>query len=162
MERYIEYKLRQIIKEGIANILMSKTLEDGKINLMMTSTLYGAPYSTKPYVLKKYADKKEESFKIDLRELFNDNLILYRDKKSSEVIGYTKDNYKGNNISGSKQIFTINMSSDRLKPSFVRFDFLPNKEKIKIPITISKEEIETIILNKKQEIINSGFDNIFI
>jgi hypothetical protein len=95
MEQYEKYILRQIIKEGITNFLMSKTLEDGKINLLITSTLYGAPYSTKPYVLKNYSNKKEELFKIDLKDLFNDNLIIYRDKKSSKVIAYTKENYKG-------------------------------------------------------------------
>jgi len=40
--------------------------------------------------------------------------------------------------------------------------FFQKKEKIKISITISSEEIKNIILNKKQEIVEFGFDNIFI
>lgn len=134
----IRGQIRKIIREGIANILMSKTLDDGKINLLSHNTLYGAPYSTKPYVLRNYTDKKEEVFKIDLKHLFNDNVIINRDKKASEVVAYLK--------SSGKQIFTINLMSDRLRPSFIRFDCL-NKEKIKIPVTISEKEIEEIILN---------------
>jgi len=148
----IRGQIRKIIREGIANFLMFKTLEDRKINLLHHNTLYGAPYSTKPYVLKNYTEKKEEVFKFDLRHLFSDNVIINRDKKSSEVIAYTKNS--------GKQIFTINLSPDRLKPSFIRFDCL-EKEKIKIPVTISEKEIEEIILNRKKEIVKAGFDNIF-
>ncbi len=132
---------------------MSRALEDGKINLLSHSTLYGAPYSTKPYILKSYTEKKEESFKIDLKHLFTDNVIINHDKKAQEVIAYTKG--------ANKQIFTIKLSSDRLRPSYIRFDSLNPKEKIKIPVTVSEKDIENIILNKKQEIINSGLDNIF-
>jgi len=108
--------------------------------------------STKPYVLKNYLDKKEEVFKIDLKHLFNDNVIINHDKKSQEIIAYTKNS--------GKQVFTIKLNSDRLKPSFIRFDCL-NKEKIKVPVTISEKEIEKIILGKKENIIQAGFDNVF-
>ena len=150
---YVRHKIRQIIREGIAHILMSRTLEDGQINLLSHSTLYGAPYSTKPYVLRKYTDKKEEEFKIDLTHIFNDNIIINHDKKAREVIAYTKKD--------NKQIFTIKLNSDRLMPSYIRFDFLTPKLKIKIPITISKEEIDKLVLDKKQDMINAGFENIF-
>jgi hypothetical protein len=150
---HTRYKIRQIIREGIANILMSKVMDEGKINLLMTASLYGAPYSTKPYVLRKYTEKKEESFKIDLKHIFNDNVIINHDKKSKEVIAYTKDS--------NKQLFTIKLSSDRLISSYIRFDFKNPKEKIKIPVTISKEEIEKLVLDKKQEMVDIGFDNIF-
>lgn len=151
-EEYARHKIRQIIREGIAHVLMSRTLEDGRINILSHSTLYGAPYSTKPYVLKNYADKKEEAFKIDLKHLFNDNVIINHDKKAQEVIAYTKDS--------GKQIFTIKLSSDRLISSFIKFNCL-GKEKIKIPITISEKEIEKLILDKKDDIIQAGFKNIF-
>ena len=151
-EEYVRHKIRQIIREGIAHILMSRTLEDGRINILSHSTLYGAPYSTKPYVLRNYADKKEEAFKIDLKHLFNDNVVINHDKKSQEVIAYTKDS--------GKQIFTIKLSSDRLISSFIKFNCL-GKEKIKIPITISEKEIEKLILDKKEDIIQSGLKNIF-
>jgi hypothetical protein len=36
-----------------------------------------------------------------------------------------------------------------------------NKEKIKVPVTISEKEIEKIILGKKENIIQAGFDNVF-
>lgn len=91
---YARYKIRQIIREGIAHILMSANLEDGRINLLHHRTLYGAPYSTKPYVLKNYLDKKEEVFKIDLKHLFNDNVIINHDKKSQEIIAYTKKQWE--------------------------------------------------------------------
>ena len=149
----VEYIIRQIIREGIANFLMSRTLDDGKINILHHNTLYGAPYSTKPYVLKNYVTKKEESFKIDLRHLFVDDVILNEDKKSQELIAYLK--------SSGKQIFTIKLSSDRLKSSFIRFDCLKDKEKIKIPVTISEEEVEKIILSKREQIIDAGYENIF-
>lgn len=150
---FIRYKIRQIIREGIAHILMSKVLDDGRINLLSHSTLYGAPYSTKPFVLRNYIVKKEMQFEIELRHLFNDNVILHEDKKSQELIAYLKN--------GGKQIFTLKLSSDRLKPSFIRFDCLPGKEKIKIPVTISEEEVERIILDHREKIIDAGFKNIF-
>ena len=145
--------IRQIIREGVANIVMSKVLEDGGINILMTASLYGAPYSTKPYVLRKYTDKKEEDFTIDLKNIFNDNVIVNHDKRAREVIVYTKKD--------KKQILTIKLSADRLISSYIRFDFLNPKEKIKIPVTISKEEIEQIVLNKKDKMIESGFVDIF-
>lgn len=151
-KQYIRYKLRLLIREGIANILMSKILKDKDMKLMMSATLYGAPYSTKPYVLNKYTEKKEEKFTVDLKHIFNDNVIVNHNKKAREVIAYTKDN---------KQLFTIKLSSDRLRPSYIRFDFLEPKLKIKIPVTISKEEIDKLVLDKKQDMIDSGFENIF-
>jgi len=151
-EEYIRHKLRILIREGIADFIMKRVLKDKEMKLMMSATLYGAPYSTKPYVLKKYTEKKEEEFTIDLKHIFNDNVIVNHDKKAREVITYTKDN---------KQLFTIKLSSDRLRPSYIRFDFLKPKEKIKIPVTISKEEVEKLILDKKQTMIDSGFEDIF-
>ena len=148
----IRLQLRQIIREGVANILMNKVLDDGKINILHHNTLYGAPYSTKPYILRRYAEKKEELFKLDLAHIFNDNLIINHEKKANEILAYTKDN---------KQLFTIKLSSDRLIPSYIRFDFLTPKEKIKVPVTISVEEVEKLILNKKQNMIDAGFDYIF-
>ena len=153
MENYQKHIIRLIIREGIANFLMSRTLEDGKINILHHNTLYGAPYSTKPYVVRKYIDKKENVLKIDLKHVFNDNVIINQDKKSQEIIAYTKNN--------GKQLFTIKLNSDKLKPSFIRFDFISPKEKIEIPITITKEEVERLVIAKKQEMINSGFEDIF-
>ena len=147
----IRLQLRQIIREGVANILMNKVLDDGKINILHHNTLYGAPYSTKPYVLRHYADKKEEALKFDLKHLFNDSVIINREKKASEVIAYEKHT--------GKQIFTINLSSDRLRSSYIRFDCL-DKKKIKIPVTISEEEIENIILGEKENIKAVGL-NVF-
>ena len=151
-EEYAKYIIRQFIRESISNTLMKDILQNGRINLLMAATLYGAPYSTKPYILRRYAEKKEELFKLDLAHIFNDNLIINHEKKANEILAYTKDN---------KQLFTIKLSSDRLIPSYIRFDFLTPKEKIKVPVTISVEEVEKLILNKKQNMIDAGFDYIF-
>ncbi len=143
-----------VLNEGAAHVAMTDVLNTGRLKKLMHKLDRGAPHSfgiTKK-LMANYVYKKEEHIAEELRGfIFNDKVTIQHTKLKND------DSEIEVKLSG-KTILTINLFANRLKASFIRFDFTSPPLKIKIPVNIDISEINNILYKHRSLFEDAGLN----
>lgn len=151
-ENIVDLATYKLLTETKAGEETSANLRSKKVKRVNNKSGRGVPFYTfgaTKRMLSSYTNKIEEHIADDFKAfVFTKNVKI--EHVRGEVMVYT-DN---------KQILTVNINPDRLRPSFVRFDFCKPKLKIKIPMNVVPNTISMIIHNYRHLFEEYGILNL--